>query len=63
MNEEITKWEELIKLRNNLFQHALNDVINNSGTKFNCKSDSFYLLQELVDMYSKGCFRVKEEEE
>lgn len=32
------------------YQAALNDVISNAGTAFKCKHDSFWLLQELVDL-------------
>lgn len=40
------------KTRDNKYQLALNDVIQNAGTDFKCKNDSFYLLQELVYYYS-----------
>lgn len=37
------------KRKKDKYQKALNDVISNAGTKFDCKPDSFYLLQELVN--------------
>lgn len=45
-------------MRNNKYQHSLNDAIRNSD--FSCKNDTFYNLQELVDMYS---FSTPEERE
>lgn len=49
-NNQVELAKKLIeKRKDDKYQKALNDVISNAGTKFNCNSDSFWLLQELVD--------------
>ena len=52
VTEELVRRGILRELRKeSKYQKALNDIIKNSGTEFNCKHDSFYLMQELVDKY------------
>ncbi|MBU5669570.1 hypothetical protein KQI68_06915 [Peptoniphilus sp. MSJ-1] len=36
---------------NNKYQQALNDLIKNKESCEDIKSDSYYLLQELIDKY------------
>lgn len=49
---EMVRDSRLSELRKeSKYQKALNDIIKNSGADFNCKHDSFYLMQELVDKY------------
>lgn len=49
-NNQVELAKKLIeKRKDDKYQKALNDVISNADTKFNCNSDSFWLLQELVD--------------
>ena len=49
---EMVRSSRLSELKkDNKYQMALNDIISNSGTGFNCKHDSFYLMQELIDKY------------
>lgn len=49
---EMVRDSRLSELRKeSKYQKALNDIIKNSGTEFNCEHDSFYLMQELIDKY------------
>lgn len=49
---EMVRDSRLSELRKeSKYQKALNDIIKNSGTEFNCENDSFYLMQELIDKY------------